>query len=208
MRVDNVALVCPRCTKPTRMGYRIADAATRCATAARRCGQDIGSDLIAMAETTITRRACAAATRARCARRSRSVRVPNAMQMPRLEKITLNMGVGEAKHELEGARRGRRAARRSIAGQRPLITQGEEVDRRLQAPRGHAHRLQGDAARRPHVGVPRPADLDRPAAHPRLPRARPELVRRPRQLLAGPARADHLSRDRLRHGSIGCAGWT
>ena len=25
MRVDNVALVCPRCNEPTRVGYRIAD---------------------------------------------------------------------------------------------------------------------------------------------------------------------------------------
>ena len=35
--------------------------------------------------------------------------------------------------------------------------QGQEVDRRLQAARGQLHRLQGHAARRPHVGVLRPA---------------------------------------------------
>jgi large subunit ribosomal protein L5 len=37
-------------------------------------------------------------------------------------------------------------------------------------------------ARRPHVGVPRPADLDRAAAYPRLPRPVAQAVRRQRQL--------------------------
>ena len=61
---------------------------------------------------------------------------------------------------------------------------GPQVDRELQAARGHAGRRARHAARRPHVRVPRPARLDRAAAHPRLPRAQPGLVRRPRQLLA------------------------
>ena len=77
-----------------------------------------------------------------------------------------------------GARRAddhRRAAR--AGAPRP------QVDRAVQDPRGNADRRQGDAARRPHVGVPRPARLDRAAAHPRLPRAQPRLVRRSRQLL-------------------------
>ena len=50
--------------------------------------------------------------------------------------------------------------------------QGPQVDRQLQAPRGDADRRARHAARRPHVGVPRPARLDRAPAHPRLPRAR------------------------------------
>ena len=37
-------------------------------------------------------------------------------------------------------------------------------------------------------------------AHPRLPRPEADVVRRPRQLLAGRPRADHLPRDRLRRG--------
>ena len=49
--------------------------------------------------------------------------------------------------------------------------QGEEVDRQLQAPRGQRDRRQGDAARRPDVGVLRPAREPRDPAHPRLPRA-------------------------------------
>ena len=40
--------------------------------------------------------------------------------------------------------------------------------------------------------------VDRDPAHPRLPRPEPALVRRPRQLLDGRPRADHLPRDRLR----------
>src|SRR6516164_5442262 len=60
-----------------------------------------------------------------------------------------------------------------------------EVDRELQGARGHADRGARDAARGEDVGLPRPADLDRPAAHPRLSRARPGLVRRARELLAG-----------------------
>ena len=38
----------------------------------------------------------------------------------------------------------------------------------------------------------------RAPARPRLPRAQADVLRRPRQLLDGPARADHLPRDRLR----------
>ena len=50
---------------------------------------------------------------------------------------------------------------------------GPQVDRRVQAARGDADRRPRDAARRAHVRVPRPARLDRAAAHPRLPRSRP-----------------------------------
>ena len=73
-----------------------------------------------------------------------------------------------------------------------------QVGRRVQAARGHAGRRSGDAARRARVRVPRPADVGRDPADPRLPRPQPALVRRPRQLLHGRARADHLPRDRLR----------
>ena len=94
------------------------------------------------------------------------------MQVPRIEKITLNMGVGEAKTECEAARRRdggaddhRRPALRRFARRASRS--------RIQDPRGDAHRREGDAPRRAHVRVPRPARLDRAAANPGLPRAEP-----------------------------------
>ena len=86
-------------------------------------------------------------------------------------KVTLNMGVGEAKTNakvLDDAVEELAADRRPAAGDH----QGAQVDRQLQAARGHGHRLPRDAARRAHVRDPRPARLDRAAAHPRLPRHR------------------------------------
>jgi hypothetical protein len=66
---------------------------------------------------------------------------------PRLQKITLNMGVGEAKQDSEGPRRRHRAARdhRRAEAQR---AQGAQVDRPVQGARGHARRPVGDAAPR------------------------------------------------------------
>ena len=119
------------------------------------------------------------------------------MQVPRLVKITLNMGVGDAKQStpvLEAATEQLRDDHRPAAERPP----GAQVDRQLQAPRGDAGRRLGDPARRPHVGVPRPPDHDRDPADPRLPRPQPALLRRPRQLLARGPRAADLPRDRLR----------
>ena len=48
------------------------------------------------------------------------------MQVPRLQKITLNMGVGEAKQNSKSARRGRRAARRSSPARSPSITRAKK----------------------------------------------------------------------------------
>ena len=86
----------------------------------------------------------------------------------------------------------------TIAGQQPSVRRARKSIAALQAARGHAGRRRRDAARRARLRVPRPADVDRDPADPRLPRAQPALVRRPRQLLDGRARADHLPRDRLR----------
>ena len=91
------------------------------------------------------------------------------MQVPRITKITINMGVGEAvadKKVMDAAV----ADLTKITGQKPLITKSRKADRVLQAARGPRHRRQGDAARRAHVRVPRPPDQHRDAAHPRLPR--------------------------------------
>ena len=42
MRVDNVALVCPRCNQPTRVGYRYADNGDKIRHCRRPgCGEDI-----------------------------------------------------------------------------------------------------------------------------------------------------------------------
>ncbi len=78
----------------------------------------------------------------------------NAMQVPRLKKITINMGLGEAISNpkiMDTRRRGAARHHRPAAGG----DQGEEVDRDLQAPRGAEDRRDGDAAPRPHVRVPR-----------------------------------------------------
>ena len=94
------------------------------------------------------------------------------MQVPRLEKIVLNMGVGAAVQQavlLEGAVARPRDHHRPEARR----DQGEEVDRRLQAPRGQRDRGQGHPAGRPHVGVLRPAHQPRDPPHPRLPRPQP-----------------------------------
>ena len=83
------------------------------------------------------------------------------MQVPRVSKITLNMGVGEAKTEAKALDSAMEELT-TIAGQRAQM-RGAEVDRELQAARRHADRSAGHAARRPHVGVPRPARVDRAA---------------------------------------------
>ena len=60
--------------------------------------------------------------------------IDNPMAVPRLEKIVLNMGLGEAVGNpkmLDAAAEELTA----IAGQKPIVTQGQEVDRDLQAPR-------------------------------------------------------------------------
>ena len=131
----------------------------------------------------------------------------NVMQVPRLEKIVINMGVGRGDARtslLDGAVADLTIDHRPEADRH----QGQEVDRRLQAPRGQADRRQGHPARRPHVGV-----LDRLVSaghppHPRLPRADPTVVRRPRQLHVRPHRAADLPGDRLRQDRHGRAAWT
>ena len=68
----------------------------------------------------------------------------NTMQVPRLDKIVINMGVGEAVQDgkkIESAVSDLTA----ITGQKPVMTKAQQVDRELQAARGHADRLQGDA---------------------------------------------------------------
>ena len=77
----------------------------------------------------------------------------NPMEVPRLSKITINMGVGEAatnKKILENAV----ADLTKIAGQKPIVTKSPRVGGFVQDPRRLADRLQGHAAPRADVRVP------------------------------------------------------
>ena len=126
----------------------------------------------------------------------------NVMQIPRIEKIVLNMGVGEAvndKKKVDSAAKDLAM----IAGQRAVVTRVAQVDRHLQVARGHADRCQGDAARRPHVRVRGSARYDRAAAREGFPRSQPQELRWERQLLDGVARTHRVSGDRLRPGRRG-----
>ena len=89
----------------------------------------------------------------------------NVMQIPRVVKVVVNMGVGEAARDaklIEGAVRDLA----TITGQKPVIRKATKSDRAVQAPRGHADRRQGDAARRPDVGVPGSVADHRAAPYP------------------------------------------
>ncbi len=91
----------------------------------------------------------------------------NPMQVPRIEKITCNIGVGEASRNakiLDVAVE----QLTLITGQKPLIRKAKTVHRGLQAARGDAGRLQGDApGRRMYefldrliaIGLPRVRDF-------------------------------------------------
>ncbi len=100
-----------------------------------------------------------------------------AMQVPKITKITVNMGVGEAvadRKVMDAAV----ADLTKITGQKPLISKSSKAIATFKLRTGLADRLQGDAARRAHVRVPRPAHQHRDAPHPRLPRRLAALVRR------------------------------
>ena len=133
------------------------------------------------------------------ARAEGAVRVLSSIDAGRraIEKITLNMGVGDAKQDsnmLDAAME----QLATIAGQKPSVRRARKSIAAFKLRDGHAGRRERDAAPRAHVRVPRPADVGRDPADPRLPRSQPALVRRPRQLLDGRPRADHLPGDRLR----------
>jgi hypothetical protein len=118
----------------------------------------------------------------------RRVRLQEPMEVPTIEKVVINMGVGEATNDTKKVavrRSGSRAHRRPEAGDH----QGPQGDRDLQGPREHADRLQGDAAQDAHVRVHRPTGDHRAAARPRLPR--PE--RRSRSTVAAISRSGSRS---------------
>ena len=108
---------------------------------------------------------------------------PNPYQVPRLEKVVLNMGVGDA---LKDGRMLEAAVDdlTIITGQKPVITKARKSIAGFKLREGMPDRRQGHPPGRPDVGVPRPARVDRAPQDPGLPRAEPERVRRARQLHA------------------------
>ena len=98
----------------------------------------------------------------------------NAMEVPKLDKIVAQHG---RRRGGPGQEEGRNRRRRNgiDCGPEAGDHQGEEVDRQLQAARGHADRLQGHAAPRADVRIPRPAGHDRDAAYPRFSWPEPEV---------------------------------
>ena len=121
----------------------------------------------------------------------------NRCKCPSLEKITLNMGVGEASQDKKKVQT---AAEEMalIAGQKPVITKAKksiaQFKLREGMPIGCKVTLRRD---RMYEFLDRLV-TDRDAAHPRLSRPEPQVVRRPRQLRHGHQGADHLPRDQLR----------
>ena len=202
--ISNVMLVCPTCNRPTRIGYVDAGAQGR--------GSDQGARLQARRLRPGDRQVMATATqtaqRPRLkeryddelrARLKDELGLSSVMQVPRLTKITLNMGVGDGEGRGEGARRPRIGGADDDRRPARAGAQGPQVDRRLQAPRGHAHRRARHAARRRGCGSSSTAwSRSRFRASATSAASRPELVRRPRQLLDRHPRADHLPGDQLR----------
>ena len=128
----------------------------------------------------------------------------NVMQVPRLDKVVLNMGVGEAVNDRKKAEQAA-ADLALIAGQKPIVTYsrmaiatfklrenqpiGCKVTLRKAKMYEFIDRLVNGCA----------------AARARLPRPEPEELRRPRQLLARHQGAHHFPRNRLRQdgGDVG-----
>ena len=140
--------------------------------------------------------------------RERAARAPartssgssSVMQVPRVEKITLNMGVGEAKTDakaldaaieelttIAGQRAQMRRARKSIASFK--LREGMPIGARVTL---RGARMYEFLDRLVSIALPRIRDFRG---------LEPGLVRRARQLLARHPRADHLPGDRLRRRS-------
>ena len=135
--------------------------------------------------------------RARSSSRSSATRTRSKCRA--IEKIVLNMGVGEAVNDTKKVTAAA-ADLALIAGQKPVVTRARKAIStfkvRENMPIGAKVTLAQDA----HVRIPRPSRDGRAAARARLPRPRPEVVRRARQLRAGRQGAHHFPRNRLRQG--------
>ena len=129
----------------------------------------------------------------------------NDMQIPRLDKIVLNMGVGEA---VKDTKKVKPAAEELtlIAGQKAVITQAKKsiagFQVREEMPLGVKVTLRGDRMyefldRLITIALPRVRDFRG---------VKPTSLRRPRQLRHGPEGTHRVPRDRLRQGRRQCLG--
>ena len=137
IHVSNVMLVDPESGEPTPRERQARRAAGACAWP--RSPARTSTDGSARHRPR-SRRGSRSATRRRSARGLQErFGYSSAMEVPRVEKITLNMGVGEAKQDsnmLDAAKE----QLATIAGQQPERAPGAQVDRAVQAARGHAGR--------------------------------------------------------------------
>ena len=128
--ISNVQLVCGK-LRPADAGrppHRRGRREDRGSAASARRSSEMADDLHAAAEGSAT-------ATSSCPRCRSELGLANVMQVPRLEKIVVNMGVGDA---LKDGRMLDAAVEdlTIITGQKPVVTQGPQVDRRVQAPRG------------------------------------------------------------------------
>ena len=106
----------------------------------------------------------------RAARCASSSATPTSCRSRGVVKVVVNMGVGDAARDaklIDGAVRDLA----TITGQKPQVRRARKSIAQFKLREGMPIGAQGHAARRPDVGVPRPAADDRAAPHPRLPRA-------------------------------------
>ena len=193
---SNVALVCGSAA-PTRVGYRFDDRRQEGPGLPQVRGGHLMADDRAPAATQ-------APPQGRVRRRDQARSCKETLGLgnvdagaPRSTKIVVNMGVGQATQQaslLDGAVTDLHDHHRPEADGH----QGQEVDRRLQAARGQRHRRQGDAARRPDVGVLRPARSAWPSPASATSGASTPTASTGRQLHVRGHRAAGLPGDRLR----------
>ena len=130
---------------------------------------------------------------------AKELNITNAMAIPKLEKIVINMGLGEATQNVK-IMDPLVADLAAIAGQKPVTTKAKKSIAAFKVregmPIGAMVTLRGDNM---YEFLDR-LDLDRSSPRPRLPRRLLEELRWPRQLHARSARSAHLRRDRLREG--------
>ena len=182
IHVSNVMLVDPDTKKRTRVGLR-EDTVTRDGVERTTPGPRSPSARARTSEMTMTRptdhrrrpgpkiaaAAEAALPRGDRAGAARGVRLRQRHADPDRHQGDRQHGRRRGRSRLQADRRRDQRPRRDHRPEAPGH-QGPQVDRAVQAARGHADRRAHDAARRPDVGVPRPAAVGRAAPDPRLPR--------------------------------------
>ena len=115
----------------------------------------------------------------------------NVMEVPRIEKITLNMGVGEGSQDKKKVTT---AAEEMalIAGQKPVITKAKKSIAQFKLREGMPIGCKV-TLRRERMYEFLDRLIRRNAPHPRFPRAQSQELRWPRQLRDGSQGTDHFS---------------